>query len=370
MAAEIIRSATFEGMSSAQGVPTREYLELYENLAKNGVRHIVTGVMYISRQGRAMHPGQAGMDSSDKIEAYKNITAAVHAHGAKIYAQLGHAGRATANTGQTIVGVSGLKSPYFGQIPKTLTTGEAHEIIAQFADSAQHAMRAGFDGVQLHAAHGYLIHQFMLKPINDRSDEFSDPTLFLELTVKKVREKCGDFPIWVKVSGAVNPRHDGKQDFPGLIKTLDRVKVDLIEVSYGIIDRALDTIRGDVPIGAILKHNPIYSKKGFLWRLLALPFAARQFERFSPMYNMDYALEAKKHTSIPIAVVGGFRTASEIFGCEMDYVSLCRPFIREPDFLKKIERDSAYKSKCTNCNLCTVMVDSKQSLRCYGGGGQ
>jgi len=364
---EIIRSATFEGMADENGVPTQAYQTLYENLAKNGVRHIITGITYISRQGRAMYPGQAGLDDAGKIEAYKKTTAAVHAHNAKIYAQIGHAGRATANTGQTIVGVSRLKSPYFGQTPKVLTTQEIYEIIGQFADSAYYAMKAGFDGIQLHAAHGYLFHQFILKPINDRSDEFSNPTLFLELTVKKVREKCGGFPIWVKVSGAADTRRDGVQDFPGLIKALDGLKVDLIEVSYGTIDRALDTIRGGVPIGAILKHNPIYGKKGTLWRMFALPFAARQFKRFSPMYNMEYARIAKQHTSIPIAVVGGFRSASEISSCEMDYVSLCRPFICEPDFIKKIEHDSAYKSKCSNCNLCTVMVDSKQSLRCYGG---
>ena len=365
----IIRSATFESMANAEGIPTEEYKALYENLAKNGVRHIITGVIYISRQGRAMHPGQAGLDEESKIRIFENITAAVHSHGAKIYAQLGHAGRATANTGETIVGVSDLKSQYFGQTPKTLSTSEVYSIIEQFAESAYFAMKAGFDGVQLHAAHGYLFHQFMLKPVNNRIDEFSDPTLFLELTVKKVREKCGNFPIWVKVSGAVDPRHDGKQDFTGLIKALDRIKVDLIEVSYGTIDRALDTIRGDLPIGAI-KHNPIYGRKGFLWRTFALPFAARQFKKYSPMYNLEYARVAKSHTRIPIAVVGGFRTASEIYGCGMDYVSLCRPFICEPDFIKKIERDSAYKSKCVNCNLCTVMVDSKQSLRCYGGDGK
>ena len=369
----IIRSATFEGMADAHGVPKPEYRELYENLAKNGVRQIITGVIYISRQGRAMHPGQAGMDEADKIEAYKNTTTAVHANGAKIYAQLGHAGRATANTGQRIVGASELKSPYFGnlgQIPKALGTQDVHEIVEQFAKSTYWAMKAGFDGVQLHAAHGYLFHQFMLKPINNRTDEFSDPTLFLELTVKKVREKCGDFPIWVKVSGESDHRYDGKQDFPGLIKTLDRMKVDLIEVSYGTIDRALDTMRGDVPIEVILKHNPVYSKKGGFWRLFALPFAARQFKKFSPMYNMEYARIAKRYTHIPIAVVGGFRTAHEIFDCEMDYVSLCRPLICEPDFVKKIEHDNTYVSKCKNCNICTTMVDSTKSLRCYGGGSE
>jgi 2,4-dienoyl-CoA reductase-like NADH-dependent reductase (Old Yellow Enzyme family) len=372
MVKEIIRSATFEGMADERGVPKPEYRTLYENLAVNGIKHIITGVIYISRQGKAMHPGQAGLDDADKIEAYKNITAAVHSSCRKIYAQLGHAGRATANTGQVIVGVSDIKSPYFGYLgetPKTLTTQEAYEIIEQFAMSAYFAMMARFDGIQLHAAHGYLFHQFLLKPLNNRSDEFSDPTLFLELTIKRIREKCGDFPVWVKVSGAANPQHDGVQDFPALIRVLDKHKVDLIEVSYGTIDRALDTIRGDAPIGAILKHNPVYSKKGLVWRMLAAPFATRQFKRYSPMYNLEYARIAKEYTRIPIAVVGGFRSGEEIFGCEMDYVSLCRPFIREPDFIGKIKRDSSYKSKCVNCNLCTIMVDSKQSLRCYGGDG-
>ena len=103
--------------------------------------------------------------------------------------------------------------------------------------------------------------------------------------------------------------------------------------------------------------------------MLASPFIAHQFKAFFPMYNLEYARIAKNYTRIPIAVVGGFRTAEEIIGCEMDYVSLCRPLICEPDFVSKISRDRFYKSKCTNCNLCTVMVDSKQTLKCYGGVG-
>ena len=357
---KIIRSATFEGTADSVGNPTSDYVGLYENLAKNGVKNIITGFMFIANEGRAMQKGQAGMDSTDKAEKFKIVTDVVHKYGAKIYAQLAHTGRQTTGTGYDIVWASDKKSCYFGETPRTLTTSEVYEIAGQFAAAAFTAKEAGFDGVQLHAAHGYLIHQFLLKTINDRTDEFAEPTYFLEVVIDKVREKCGDFPLWVKVSGNVDIGND--DGFIGTIKFLDKQRVDLIEVSYGTMDYALNIFRGSsMPLKAALKHNPIITKKNWL-QIIKI---ALKTKRYSPVYNLKYAKIAKKYTDIPVSVVGGFRTAEDVKNCETDYVSLCRPFICEPDLL----RNSDFKSKCTNCNLCAIMADSSNSkLRCYKNG--
>ena len=349
-AGRIIRSATFEGMADEFGNPTREYVELYENLAINGIKHIIMGFMFISTEGRAMHKGQAGMNAPEKVEKFKPVTNAVHNHGRKIYAQIAHTGRQTTNTGCDIVGVSSKKSAYFNETPRTLTTTECYEIAKQFANSALFAKQAECDGIQIHAAHGYLIHQFMTKKINNRKDTFAEPFRFLETVIENIRNKCGDLPIWIKVSGNAD-------DFAGLIKFLDRMKVDLIEVSYGTMDYALNIFRGSVPLKIILKHNPLINK----WNWLKF---ALKLKKYTPMYNLKYAELAKRHTNIPISVVGGFRTAKEVENCKIDYVSLCRPFICEPDLLQKED----WKSSCVNCNACAVMVDSKNNkLRCYNG---
>jgi 2,4-dienoyl-CoA reductase-like NADH-dependent reductase (Old Yellow Enzyme family) len=363
---EIIRSATFEGMADKDGYPTKEYKRLYETLAKNEVKTLITGFMYISNKGRAMQIGQAGMDEMGKVKAYKEITDSVHRYGSKIIAQLAHTGRQTWNTGYEVVGVSSKKSNYFNTKPHILTINEINATIEEFSDSALYAKLAGFDGVQLHAAHGYLIHQFLLPSINDRQDEYGEGTLFLERIIHRIREKCEDFPIWVKVSWGVDIENYTKDQFIDLICFLDKLKVDAIEVSYGTMDVALNIFRGKIPIKEVLKYNPIYNKKSIWWRIFGLPLEVIKIKKFTPMYNLEYAKLAKQHTNIPVIAVGGFRIGEEIHNCGMDFVSLSRPFICEVDFLVKLKENPHYVSKCTNCNRCAIMCDTKYSLRCYG----
>jgi 2,4-dienoyl-CoA reductase-like NADH-dependent reductase (Old Yellow Enzyme family) len=364
---EIIRSATFEGMADTQGFPTGKYLDLYETLAKNKVKNMITGFMFVSDEGRAMQIGQAGMDSEDKVAAFREVTDAVHKYGSRIVAQIAHAGRQTTKTGYRIVGVSDKKSIYFGETPHVLTSAEIHRAVDDFVQSALYAKKAGFDGVQLHAAHGYLIHQFLLCSLNNRTDEFGDGALFLRKIIVKIREKCGGFPIWVKLSGGVDVEKRHRGQFVKTIGLLDALKVDLIEISYGTMDYALNIFRGGLPFKTIFKHNPIYKNKGLAWKAFVMPRILAKRKPFTPQYNIEYAKSARRYTDIPISVVGGFRTLREAEESGFPYISLCRPLICEPDFLLKSERDAGYKSKCVNCNICAVMTDTKQSLRCYGG---
>ena len=361
----IIRSATFEGMADKAGFPTEDYLRLYETLAKNGVKTMITGFMFISNEGRAMQPGQAGLDAPNKIPAFKLVTDCVHKYGAKIFAQIAHTGRQTTGSGYEIVGVSDKKSAYFNEKPRVLETREIYEIAEKFAESARYAKEAGFDGVQLHSAHGYLIHQFLLESLNNRSDEFKDGLLFLELIVGLVKEKCKDFPIWLKISGGVDIEKNSDARFAKLIKRLSRLDIDAIEVSYGTMDFPLNIFRGGVPVSAALRHNPIYRSKSPAWKLFCLPLVRMRIKKFTPMYNMHYAEIAKANTELPVFAVGGFRSGDEIFNCKADGICLCRPFICEPDFLIKLGENREYKSKCTNCNLCAIMTDTNQTLRCY-----
>jgi 2,4-dienoyl-CoA reductase-like NADH-dependent reductase (Old Yellow Enzyme family) len=330
-----------------------------------------------------MQPFQAGIDHPDKIPYYRKVTEQVHNEGCPIFLQIAHSGRQTLKsvTGTPPRGASALRSPYFRGNPSPLLTGEIYRIIGEFAAAASYAREAGFDGIQLHAAHGYLIHQFLLPAVNTRKGDFEvDRTAgigiaFLDEVINAVREKCGsDFPVLVKISGGV----DIKPGFSisqllELVGFLDRKSVDAIEISYGTMDHALNIFRGDVPESLILSVNPIFKSRNRLERSL-LKFIMRKYfinklKPFTPAYNLDYAAIAKQQTGIPIISVGGFRSGKDmqdaIISGKTDLVGLARPFICEPDLISKLKNNSAYESLCTNCNKCSVMCDSPHETRCY-----
>lgn len=377
----IIRSATYEGMADDSGRPQMNYKQLYVQLASNNIGGLITGFNYICRDGKAMQMRQAGMGTQEKLSIDKEITDEVHKYDCKIFMQLSHAGRQTRmkEPRQKVWGVSNKISFYFGEKPHVLTTEQVFGIIENFAHVAELAKEAGFDGVQLHAAHGYLIHQFLLPDINDRTDIFKveagagTGTKFLELLIAKIRGKCGaSYPILIKVSGSDD------NEFRNLIKFLDVQKVSAVEISYGTMDEAFNIFRGDIPIDAILKVNPIFKtdkalKKWYL-KYIVLPVVRRKIKVFTPMYNLKYAVIAKQHTGIPIICVGGIRRGSEIKSIiekqNIDFVSLSRPFICEPDFVSKLIEKEDYVSKCKNCNYCAIMCDSGEPTKCYQNRGE
>lgn len=379
----IVRSATFEGMCDADGCPTSRYLEMYRDLASRGAGAIVTGFVYISRNGKAVQPGQGGMDSATKIAPFQKVTQAVRERQVPLLLQLAHAGRQTRSefTGEPVVGASTRRSLYFRERPLALSTEEAAALAERFGEAALWAREARFDGVQLHAAHGYLIHQFLHPSIGVRDDIYGpDPstgigTRFLEHCIEAVRRRAGaDFPIWVKVSSGddllspMTPQH-----FDALIRCLDRSRVDCIEVSYGTMDYPMSIFRGAVPYKTVLAHNAMFATGnplGRAWFHTAVrPYMQWRHKAFAPGYNLPAATRAAQLTQIPVLAVGGLRSGVQmneaLCSSKLAGVSLCRPLLCDPNFIRKLESDLQTTSACSNCNRCAVMCDSDQPTRCY-----
>jgi len=378
----IIRSGTYEGCSDESGYPGEGYNRIYKELAMNEVGAIITGFAFTSNDGKAMQVAQAGLEKESKIGHFEKITAQIHKYDCPVFMQISHAGRQTTEerTSRLVSAPSRKPSRYFQSRPGMLSTNESYEKIAEYANTASYAKMAGFDGVQVHAAHGYLVHQFLLANINKRKDEFGINkssgigSKFLEEIIIKIREQCGpDFPILVKVSCGIDLRPGfGGDQFRELISFLNKMKVDGIEVSYGTMDHPLNIFRGDFPLDLIMANNPFFKHgnkiKKSIKKLILYHYRGKRIP-FSPTYNLEYAKIAKHITNIPIISVGGFRSSDDInVALRMgftDIIGMSRPFICEPDLLVQLKRNNIWNSGCINCNICAVMCDSGKPTICY-----
>jgi 2,4-dienoyl-CoA reductase-like NADH-dependent reductase (Old Yellow Enzyme family) len=206
------------------------------------------------------------------------------------------------------------------------------DIVAAFGDGARRAKEYGFDAVQLHAAHGYLINQFLSPLTNRRSDEYGGPLenrcRFLLEVYRSVRSAVGpDFPVFVKLNGSDNL--EGGLDMRDAVyaaRLLDMEKIDAIEVSGGT--------------SASGERVPVRTK---------IDRPARE------AYNLELAREIKKAVHCSIMAVGGFRSLEVINKAiedGMDYISMARPFIREPQLIKRWKEGDLSPATCISCNGC------------------
>lgn len=367
---KIVRDATLENMADTNGViDVDAFASLYNHIS---AQIIITGFVYVSENGRAMQPRQAGIVTEEQFQAWKKLVAQVKKNKkASLIMQLAHTGRQT--TRQCAVGAGTKKCSYFKTRIKELTLKEIEHIINDFVSAATKASEAGFDGVQIHAAHGYLIHQFLSPDTNTRKDKYNDYPLFLEEILKKIKEKCPkSFKIGIKISHA----DDKKLTLGQTIQTIKRIEkyIDFIEVSYGTMEYPLNIIRGECHVDTALKVNPLFNKYP-RWLLCILkkvyfPWYVRRFIPYQPLYNLKAAEKIKKNTIKEVWLTGGIRSLKDIqtvLQKGIDKVCLCRPFICEPNLVDRIKMNKWQQSLCSNCNLCTIMCDSntKNALKCY-----
>jgi len=376
----IIRSATHEGMGDGNGRPQKTLVDLYEKLAKGGVGAIITGVTGIQQNGK----NAANMTMIDRdayIDDYKALVHMAHSHDVPVIMQIAHAGRQTyaSVTGETPVAPSAIKDKVFSdEVPRELTESQIKEIINNFIHAIIRAWKAGFSGVQLHAAHGYLLSQFLSPYMNVRNDRWGGNTenrfRILAEIFRGAQEKVGDYPLMVKLSASDGCANGMRIDEAiRIAQYLSDAGCGAIEVSCGVAEDGLNTVRTpEIPVEAILtlnaaiKNMPAEKKKIFA-RMLP-----RKILLHKPIinYNVSEAEQIKNNVDIPIIVVGGIRKLrdiEEIIGRKQaDFVSLCRPLIIEPDLVNKFQSGVQDESRCINCGFCLYGC-LEQPLRCYYG---
>lgn len=330
----LVRSATWEGMCAGDGRPTRKLKDFLHHLAIGGIGLIVSGYTFVSTEGKQL-PGKMGIYTDDFANDFIALAQTVHAAGAKMAIQLVHAGGQadSASAGRQPLAPSSVKAEQFPELPAELSHREIREIVQAFGQGARRAKAWGFDGVQLHGAHGYLINQFLSPLTNRRTDGYGgsreNRCRFLFEVYQEVRQNVGtDFPVMIKLNATDHlPGGLGLDDAIFAARQLSDAGLDAIEVSSGT--------------AASGRLGPVRPR---------IKSAAQE------AYNLDLALRIKAVVQCPVMVVGGFRSyavAEEaVVRHGMDFVALSRPLIREPHLPNRWLAGDQRRSACISCNGC------------------
>jgi len=329
-----ICSATWHGMANFDGSASPMLISSLLPVAR-GEAGLIIGEMAYVTPDTVSSPGQLGIYGDNLLPGLRRMTEFVHKEGVPIILQLVHSGLFASPllSGATPIGPSVLETPD-GKIGKEMSKEDIKNVVNAFRNAALRAKEAGFDGVQIHAAHGWLLSQFLSSFFNKRTDEYGGTLenrtrIVLEVTRGIIEAVGENFAVTVKInSDDWLPGGFNTEEMLAVSEMIEKEGIDAIEISGGTI-------------GALLTGNPDGS--------------------FSPVSKKDvYYAEAakrlKEKVRIPVILVGGIRTfekADELVKNGIaDYISLCRPLIREPDLIKKWKSGNLKTSDCISDSAC------------------
>ncbi|MFX1293332.1 MAG: NADH:flavin oxidoreductase [Promethearchaeota archaeon] len=371
-----IRSSVVESMSLENGEVSDDLIKLYTNLAKGEIGLILTGNSYIHPLGRA-NKYQTGIYSDDMIPGLKKVVDAVHQEDGKIALQLVHAGL---QTSERIIGTTPIapskriRNPFTMSRPLEMNNDQINETIKAFGEAARRSFKSGADAIQIHAAHGYLINQFISSFYNRRKDDWggSDENRFrfLKEVILECKQKIPPKKaLLVKINSNDYTKKKGLTPpiTAKYAKWLVDLGIDGLEISCGSSYFSMfNMCRGDVPVNEILQIYPDMMK----------PMAKQIFDgmvgkfEFQEPYNLEAAKVIKPALGdIPLILVGGQRKLSDmeriITNNHADFIAMARPFIREPHLIKSFKEGKKSEASCISCNRCLAAVMNELPINCY-----
>jgi len=341
----LVRSSTWEGMATEKGEVTYKLVTHIETLAKGGVGLIIASHAYIEKSGQAS-PCQLGIYDDSLVPGLKKLADVSHKHKTKIFAQLNHGGchALPELTNMPSFGVSEITTNRGGFALSMSTTAIKNKIIL-YANAAARAIAAGFDGVQLHCAHGYLISQFLSPYYNKRNDEWGGTVenrmRFLLETIIAVRLRIGKHPITIKLNSSdfIEGGNTPEQMIE-YVKILNNAGIDAIEMSGG-------TVNPDGKYSSTRTFDPSSDKE--------------------EGYYMEEAVKYKQISKIPLILVGGFRsyerTSQVLSDGIADFVSFGRPLVCEPNLPGRWKQGDKRRAECISCDKCRAAALSG-GIRC------
>ena len=342
-----VRSATYYALADDEGFIGEPSVRLMKTLTEGGVGLIITGYAYISKSGQSF-VDMNGIHTDEHIDGYMKMTQAVHDAGGRIVMQIAHCGcnSFVIPDGEAAIGPSPISMPQ-GCRCIEMTEAQVKETIDDFVSTAIRAKNAGFDGIQLHGAHGYLISQFLSPYYNKRIDGYGgaveNRARFLLETLKGIRYEVGpDYPVMIKINSD-DFLENGfvKQEMVQVAIMLAHEGIDAIEISGGT-HLSPDEYSFSRKTGIVSEDKELYFKE-----------AARLY---------------KEKIQVPLMLVGGIRSLSVadrvVDEGLADYVSLCRPLIREPHLIRRWKSGDTKRATCISCNECFKPVRAGKALHC------
>ena len=357
----VIRSAAFENMAYGNA-PSQDLYDYHVAVARGGVGMTTLAYASVNRSGLSFD-GQLWM-REEIVPGLRRITDAVHAQGAKCSIQLGHCGNMThrSTCGCMPVGASSGFNLYSPTFVRGLKKAEIDALVADFGHSVDLAREAGFDCVEIHAGHGYLISQFLSPYTNHRKDEYGgsleNRMRLMQRVIRCVLEHAGDdMGVIVKMN-----MHDGfkggmeRAECLEVARELERLGVHALVLSAGFVSKApMEVMRGAMPLKTMAHYTPIWK---YLWFKPLMLIAGRQLIPTVPYreaYFLEDALQFRRAVKMPLIYVGGLTSLAkmeEVLGAGFQGLQVARALVHDTDFVNKLRTGEETCSGCGHSNYC------------------
>ncbi|MFX1376308.1 MAG: NADH:flavin oxidoreductase [Promethearchaeota archaeon] len=337
----IVRSATFEHRAEKHGYVGQKIIDFYDELARGGTGLIITGFTGIDPSATGS-PYQLRLDNDTYIPGHKKLVNVIHEQPeVKVALQIVHMGRQCEHPKYTPIAPSPIPEKKTGLTPRELSIEEIYELIKKFKETAIRAYECGYDMIQLHASHGYLLSNFVSPYTNKRKDEFGGnienmARILIEI-FNQIRDELGkEFPITIKLQT--------DDAVPGGL-TLD-ISLKIVKM---LVDIGYDAIE---PSGGIYESELIH-KNTYPCKIIKSPEGENYFlptaKRLKPLMN-----------GAKLILVGGIKnpiSAEKILNDNhADFISMCRPLIYEPDLPNRWKNGDITPAKCISCNSCLEVM--------------
>lgn len=371
----IIKAATFEGMAPGSTV-SPALVKHHEALAAGGVGMTTLAYCSVAADGRTF-ADQLYM-RPELVGPLKGLTDAVHRHGAAAAVQLGHCGSFSNNhdlqarrpkgpsrTFNKLGALSGRP------IADALTEPEINELVEAFTRAALLARESGFDAVELHLGHGYLLSQFLSPDSNQRTDQFGgsleNRARFPLKVVESVRAALpAGFPVVAKVN--LRDGHAGGLELDESIQIaqwLEARGVNALVLSGGYVSKdAFYLFRGERPLKQMIEVEKSWAQKVALALFGPAVIKAHPFE---PMYFLPLASQVRKAVKLPLALLGGLTALEHLQrACDegFELMAMARALVHDPAFISKLQSGALKASACVPCNRCVAEMDRPTGVRC------